>query len=68
MSRIDQLREMLMQDCYGAFFGGGYGGALMESMDIENASEEELIQIARSKGIELDDFDDEVDDDTEDED
>ena len=50
---IDGLREDLEDDCYGAFFGGGYGGAMIEAMDIEDASDEELIRIALEKGIDL---------------
>ena len=52
----EKLREALKDECYGQFFGGGFGGALMESFDIEDASEEELIEIAREKGIDPDDF------------
>ena len=50
---IDGLRENLEDNCYGAFFGGGYGGAMIEAMEIEDASDEELIRIAREKGIDL---------------
>ena len=50
---IEELREDLLNESYGAFFGGGFGGALMESFDIRNASAEELIQIAKNKGIDL---------------
>ena len=50
---IDKLKEDLKNDCCGAFFGGGFGGALMEAADIENASPEELVEIARRKGIDL---------------
>lgn len=50
---VDELREDLKQDCYGAFFGGGFGGALMESFDIESASPEELVRMAQRKGIDL---------------
>ena len=50
---IERLREDLKQECYGAFFVGGFGGALMETFDLEKASPEELIEIAREKGIEL---------------
>ena len=42
-----------MDDCYGAFFGGGFGGALIEASDIEDASAEELIKIAERNGIDL---------------
>ena len=48
---IEKLREDLKDDCYGAFFGGGFGGALMESFDIGRASPEELIDIAQRNGI-----------------
>ena len=50
---IDRLREELKQECYGAYFGGGFGGALIESLDIERASPEELIKIAHEKGLDL---------------
>lgn len=50
---VDKLREDMKQDCYGAFFGGGFGGALMEASDIESASPEELVRIAQRKGIDL---------------
>ena len=50
---VDELREDMKQDCYGAFFGGGFGGELMEASDIESASPEELVRIAQRKGIDL---------------
>ena len=53
---IDALREDLMNDSYGAFFGGGFGGALMESFDIDRASPEELIAIAPRNGVDLGDY------------
>lgn len=48
---IEKLRETLKQECYGAFFGGGFGGALVESFDLERASPEELIELALEKGL-----------------
>lgn len=50
---IDALREDMKNECYGAFFGGGFGGALIESFDIEDASSEELVQMAQRQGINL---------------
>ena len=50
---IEQLRKDLMSESFGAFFGGGFGGALFESFDIEKAAPDELIEIARRKGIDL---------------
>ena len=53
---IEKLRDELKQDCYAAYFGGRFGGASMESFDIENASPQELIEIARDKGIDLNEY------------
>ncbi len=50
---IERLREDIKQDCYGAYFGGGFGGALMESFDVEKASPEEVIEIAKNKNMDL---------------
>ena len=50
---IEKLREDLKQECYGTFFVGGFGGALMESFDLERASSEVLVEIAEKKGIDL---------------
>ena len=50
---IEKLREDLKRECFGAFFGGGFGGALIESFDIEKASSEEIIRIAKEKGVNL---------------
>ena len=44
---MEQLREDLKSECLEAFFGGGFGAALIECEDIEKASPEELIQIAQ---------------------
>lgn len=53
---VDALREDMENESYGAFYGGGFGGALMEAFDIEGASDEELIQMALEKGIDLDEY------------
>jgi len=53
---IEALREDMKQECYGAFFGGSFGGALMESFDIDRASPEELASIAQSNGFDLSDY------------
>ena len=50
---IDKLRQDILDDCYGAFFGGGFGGALIESFDVQKASPEELVEAAQRKGIDL---------------
>ena len=53
---IERLRQDLEDECYGAFFGDGVGGALMESFEIEDASPEELIQIARRNNVDLEQY------------
>ena len=39
---IDELRSDLINESMGAFFGGGFGGAFVEGMDIRSASDEEV--------------------------
>jgi len=53
---IDRLREDMESESLGAFFGGGFGGALFEASDIRSASEDELIEMARRQGINLDKY------------
>lgn len=50
---VDRLRADMHDECMGAFFGGGFGGALVESFDVDNASPEELVQMAQRQGINL---------------
>lgn len=50
---IDRLRSDMHDEGMGAFFGGGFGGALIESFDVDNASPEELVQMAQRQGINL---------------
>ncbi len=53
---IERLREDLRNECLGAFYGGGFGGALIESFNIDKASAEELIQIAQHMNIDLNNY------------
>ena len=50
---IDKLRQYMLENSYGAFFVGDFGGALAEAVDIESASDEELIEMAERQGIDL---------------
>ena len=50
---VDALRRDLKENSLGAFFGGGFGGALMEAMDADRASPEELVEIALRNGVDL---------------
>ena len=50
---IEKLRKEMKNDAMGAFFGGGFGGAMIEAFDIESASDEEIVRIAQKKGIDF---------------
>lgn len=50
---VEELREDLIRDSRAAFYGGGFGGAMYESFEIERATPEELVRIAQRKGIDL---------------
>ena len=50
---IERLREDLRSEDLGAYWGGGFGGALMEAFDLDRATPEELVQIAQGRGIDL---------------
>ena len=50
---VDKLREDMLQNCYGAFFVADLGGVLVESVEVENASPEELVEMAIRQGIDL---------------
>lgn len=47
---VDKLRKELLDETAGAYFSGGFGGAIIEHFDIENATDEEIIEIAQAKG------------------
>lgn len=53
---VEKLRSDMREECLGAYFGGGFGGALMELHDVERATPEELVQMAQSQGIDLSKF------------
>ena len=50
---IERLREDLRSEDLGAYFGGGFGVALMETFDLDSATPEELVQIAQDRGVDL---------------
>lgn len=52
----EKLRQDLLDDSYGAFYGGGFGGAMVEALEIENATEKELVDMALEKGINIDKY------------
>ncbi len=50
---VDELRDDMRNECLWAFFGGGFGGALVESFDVDRATPEELVEMAQRQGIDL---------------
>lgn len=50
---MEKLRDDLKDDSYGTAFGGGFGGALLEVSEIDNASVEELIEIAKRRNVDF---------------
>lgn len=53
---VDKLRSDMLNDSYGVFFGGGFGGALIEAGDVERASPDELVEMARRWNLDLRDY------------
>ena len=56
---IEKLRDDLI-DYYGTAFCSGFGAAVIEIGEIENASPGRLVQIAEQSGIDLSNY--EIDD------
>ena len=52
----DRLRRDLADECMAAFICGGVGPALLDSLDIEKASDEELLRIAGRYAFDLDKY------------
>lgn len=53
MIDYDKLKNDLTQDELGAFYGGGFGGALIGSFDVDRATPEKLVEMAQNQGIDL---------------
>lgn len=50
---IDRLRDDMRDECLGAYFGGGFGAALIESFDVDRVTPEKLVEMAQNQGIDL---------------
>ena len=50
---VNKLREDMKNDSLGAYFGGGFGAALVESFDLDRAPPDELVKMAQDKGVDL---------------
>lgn len=48
---IEALRQAVKDECYGAFFGGGIGPALLESFDADRAGPQQLVDMAERWGV-----------------
>ena len=52
----EKLRRDLTDECMAAFICGGIGPALLDSLDIEKASDEELLRIPGRYGFRMDKY------------
>ena len=55
---FDKLRNDLEDDSLAAYFGGGFGGVLIDAFDAKEASEEELLQMAEQQGFDISKYED----------
>lgn len=53
---IDALKEDLKNELQGAYYGGSFGGALIESFQLDTMSNEELIKTAIRYGFNLENY------------
>lgn len=53
---LNALREALERECWGAFYGGGFGGAMAQVTEVKEASPEKLIALAEEMGLDLSQF------------
>lgn len=50
---VDRLRDDMRDECLGAYFGGEFGAALIESFDVDRATLEKLVEMAQKQGVDL---------------
>lgn len=50
---VKRLRRDMQNQALGAYFGCGIGPALIDAANVERASDDELIRIAKQNGIDL---------------
>ena len=50
---IERLKQDIKQEYLGAYFVGGFGAALIDSINIDRASPEEIVEIALKLGINI---------------
>ena len=50
---IEKLKNDLKNELLGAYYGAGFGGALIESFNLDNMSPEEIVNLALRYGFNL---------------
>ena len=53
---VDKLRHDMEDDSLGGFLVGGFGGSLMEASDIQRSSDDDVIEMAKRKNINIDKY------------
>ena len=53
---IEEIRRDLIENSHGAFYNGGFGGAMVEAQDIKRMSPDEIISLAKEQGLNLEKY------------
>ena len=53
---IEKLKNDLKNELLGAYYGAGFGGALIESFNLDNMSPEEIVNLALRYGFNLENY------------
>ena len=53
MIDYEALREAVKDECFAAYYGGGIGPALMDALNADDMSPEELVKTARRWGVDV---------------
>ena len=53
---IEEIRRDLIENSHGAFYIGGFGGAMVEVQDIKRMSPDEIISLAKEQGLNLEKY------------
>ena len=56
MIDYEALRDALRDECFAAYYGGGIGPALMDALNVDTMSPDELIRTARQWGVDVSRF------------
>ena len=53
---IEKLKNDLKNELLGAYYGAGFGGALIESFNLDNMTPEEIVNLALRYGFNLENY------------